>query len=81
MERIIPTNERTLIEKFSRYITKNVAIIETGIAITGINVERQSLKNKNIIIITNAKAMKTVSSTSKIVLLTKVEKSNPVYLC
>ncbi len=52
-------------------------MIETGIAITGINVERQSRRNKNIINTTRPKAIKIVSSTSLSVLLTKVEKSNP----
>ncbi len=46
IDRIIPNSVSTLIEKPARSIRKNVAIIETGIAITGMNVDLQSLRNR-----------------------------------
>ena len=57
------------------YIMKNVAMIETGIATTGMSVDLQSRRKRKMIITTRPKAMKIVSSTSVTVFLTKVEKS------
>ena len=52
------------------YIMKNTPIKETGIAVNGINVERQSRRKIKIIKATKAMAIKIVSSTSVIERLT-----------
>src|SRR5688500_18049498 len=72
-----PTRVKTSIEKQAKYIIKNAERIETGIAITGIIVERQSRRNKKMIKTTNPNAMNKVSSTSLMDSLTGFVKSNP----
>jgi hypothetical protein len=76
--RTIPSNVKTLIVKSAIYITKKAPISEIGIAITGIIVERQSLKKRKIIKTTRANAMIIVCSTSAIDSLIKVVTSNPI---
>ncbi|MNK91864.1 hypothetical protein D3C87_1119800 [compost metagenome] len=51
--------------------------METGIASTGIMVERQSLRKRKMISTTKPKAMKRVSSTSLMDLRTGLVKSKP----
>ncbi len=72
-----PKRVSTFIENPAIYIMKNAESMDTGIANTGIMVERQSLRNKNMISTTNPKAMNNVSSTSFIDSLTGFVKSNP----
>ena len=62
----IPSNVKTLIEKSATYIIKNAPISEIGIAMTGITVVRQFLKNRKIINTTSPNATKMVCSTSEI---------------
>ena len=57
-------------EKPITYIMKNTPIKDTGIAVNGIKVERQSRRKMKIIKATKAMAMKMVSSTSVIDFLT-----------
>ena len=64
-------------EKPAKYIIKNADRMDTGMAKTGIMVERQSLKNKNMINTTKPKAINKVSSTSFIDSLTGFVKSKP----
>ena len=61
-----PNRVSTLMEKSSRYITKNIPTSDTGMATTGMSVERQSRKNKKIITTTSPNASRMVCSTSEI---------------
>ena len=70
IDNTIPNKVNTLIEKPTKYIKKKTPIKLTGMAVNGMMVERQSLKNKNIIIVTNKIAVNIVSSTSIIDRLT-----------
>ena len=49
--------ESTLMEKPAMYMIKKTPINETGMAMVGIMVTRQSRKNKKMIITTKAKAI------------------------
>ena len=55
----------TLMEKSSRYITKKMPTSDTGMATTGMSVERQSRKNKKMMTTTSTKASMMVCSTSR----------------
>ena len=59
-------------------IKKNVPISDTGTAIAGINVERQSAKNKNTTSDTSKNASSKVCSTFSIEASKKVETSYPI---
>ena len=72
-----PNKVNTLMEKPAMYMMKNADKIETGIANTGMIVDRQSRKNKKMIITTKPNAMNRVSSTSLIDSRTGFVKSNP----
>ena len=67
----------TLMEKSSRYITKKIPTSDTGMATTGISVERQSRKNRKMIITTSTKASMMVCSTSVMDLRINTELSKP----
>ena len=66
IESTIPSRVNTLIEKPMMYIKKNVPTKDTGIAVRGMMVLRQSRKKIKIIKATRIKAVMMVSSTSKI---------------
>ncbi|MNI23634.1 hypothetical protein D3C81_955040 [compost metagenome] len=64
-------------EKPAIYIMKNADKIDTGMANTGIMVERQSRRKRKIISTTNPNAINRVSSTSLMDSRTERVKSNP----
>ena len=66
MASTIPSSVSTLIEKPATYITKKAPMSETGIASTGMSVERQSRRKRKMMSTTRIMAMKIVSWTSRI---------------
>src|SRR5712692_9250404 len=62
---VIPNSVSVLIEKPNSFTNWNVPISETGMAIAGINVLRQSCKNKYMTTMTSAMACSSVMSTSR----------------
>ena len=69
--------ESTLIENPNMYMMKKEPMSDTGITIHGINVTRQSRKNRKMITITNTKATYTVSFTSEMEARMNLVLSNP----
>jgi hypothetical protein len=69
------TRVSTLMLNPARYMMKNADTIETGIATTGMRVDRQSRRNRKMISATSPNAISSVSVTSSTERRTKVEKS------
>ena len=75
IESTIATRVSTLIEKPAMYMMKNPEMMLTGMAITGMIVERQSRRKTKMIKATSTNAITKVSCTSVTLLRTKRVKS------
>ncbi|MNK99229.1 hypothetical protein D3C87_1196170 [compost metagenome] len=67
-------------ENPQRYITKNVAIKDTGISISGLNAIDQFRKNKKIINTTKTTEINSVSATSRTARLTNNVLSSAIFI-